>query len=542
MPTTYKVRLYPSTSQAEKFKEDQRNACYVKNRMIGDRDWTHYRKNIMGDYCRLYDKLEINASALRCDVSNREFGSGLFCSVDRGASLGNPYKTGNPKLARPSKKAPKPRKDGTIPEKKAPSIKNSTCDMQVTGLPVLKVEKTFLKTTCATALQNAVRQVDAGFQKFFSGDAAYPSFKKARDIGLHYPNAEVTLDLKNRRVKIPGVGWMRFKDTREMKEGWGYSKFQVKRDVDQWYLSIVVENGESAPAVKPLDEVETVVGGDKGIKKLLSVSGSTQFENPQFAKSQERRIAIRQRRVNRKKKGSKNRAKAGVRVAKLHRKIRRQRDDYQWKVAKAFASLGDVAAVEGLNVRGMKKRCSPKKDEAGKFIKNGQAAKSGLSKAMSDAAWGNLDLKIEQQCVKQGKIFVEVDPKFTSQTCPCCGHVDKASRDREKFLCTNCGHVDDADNNAGSNIANKAIDQLGLDKSKVRLVQSELTPKINTKVRRHQRHKSEPGKFSRFANVMVESRRQQQSKYKDAQSLWKQKRQLKLELKDSQPVALAQAG
>jgi putative transposase len=528
MTTTYKVRLYPAKVQGEKFREDQRNACYVKNRMIGDRDWTHYRKNIMGDYCRLYDKLEVNASALRSDVVTRELGSGLFCSVDRGASLGNPYKTGNPKLARPSKKPSLPRKDGTIPEKKAPSIKNSTCDMQVTGLPGLKAEKPFLKTTCATALQNAVRQVDAGFQKFFSGDAAYPSWKKPRDIGLHYPTNEVTLDLKNRRVKLPGVGWMRFKDTREMKEDWKYSKFQVTGDVDQWYLSIVVENGEAPLKSKSIEAVETVVGGDKGIKKLLSVSGSVQFENPQFAKSQERRMVIRQRRVNRKKKGSKNRAKAGVQVAKLHRKIRRQRDDYQWKVAKAFASLGDVVAVEDLNVRGMKKRCAPKKDSAGKFIKNGQAAKSGLSKAMSDAAWGNLDLKIEQQCVKQSKIFVGVDPKFTSQTCPCCGHVDKASRDREKFLCTNCGHVDDADNNAGSNIANKAVEQLGLDKSKVRLVQSELTPKIN--VRRDQRHKSEPGKFSRFASIMVENRRRQRKHWQS------------LHLKDSQPVALAQAG
>lgn len=528
MLTTYKFRLYPTEAQVLKFQEDQRNACYVKNRMIGDREWTYHQQQILGDYCRLFDQQEFNVSALCCDIENQAVGNGIVCSVNRGASLGKPYKTGDPKRARPSKKPPKPRTDGSIPEKKPPSIRNSTCDMQVTGLPDLKVIKPFLKTTSAGLLQNAVRQTDAGFQRFFAKKAKHPTRKKPRDIGLHYPDSEMQLDLARRLIKFPGVGWVKFKDTRVMVESWKYSKFQVTRDVDQWYVSIVVKTNEPTVEVIKSEDVKTVVGGDKGIKKLLSVSGTTQFENPRFAKAQARRLAIRQRRVNRKKKGSKNRAKAGVAVAKLHRKIRRQRDDYQWKVAKAFVSLADVVAVEDLNVQGMRKRCKPKKDEAGKFLKNGQSAKSGLNAAMADAAWGELDQKIEQQCQKQGKIFVAVDPKFTSQECPNCGHISKDNRDKEKFICTECGHVDDADNNAGTNIANKAVDQLELDKSKVRLVQSELTPKIN--LRRHQRHGSEPGKFSRYANVVVESRRKQRKHWQS------------LKLKDSQPVALAQAG
>ena len=527
MLTTYKFRLYPSKEQIASFQRDQRNACYVKNRMIGDRDWTYHQQSIMGDYCRLHDRVEVCATALRSDISTGELGSGLYCSVNRGASLGKPFKTGNPRLARPSKKAPKLGKDGNPVPPKFPKVTNTTGDMQVTGLPELKASKPFLKETCATALQNAVRQTDTAFSRFFSGKSKYPKFKKSRDLGLHYPDAEVTLDLAGRRIKFPGIGWMKFEASRVMVESWKYSKFQVTRDVDQWFVSIVVVNDAVAPTPMTPEKVETVVGGDKGIKKLLSVSGQTQFENPRFAKSQERRMEIRQRRVNRKKKGSKNRAKAGVQVAKLHRKIRRQRDDYQWKVAKAFAAMADLVAVEELNVSGMMKRCKPKKNEV-KFLPNGQAAKSGLNKAVADAAWYSLDQKIEKQCVKQGKLFHAGDPKFTSQECPECHHISKSNRDKEKFICTECGHIDDADNNAGTNIANKAVEELGLDKSKVRLVQSELTPKIN--VRRHQRHKSEPGKFSRYANVMVESRRKQRKHWQS------------LKLKDSQPVALAQAG
>jgi putative transposase len=528
MLTTYKFRLYPSQEQIAKFQEDQRNACYVKNRMIGDRIWTYHQQSIMGDYCRLHDQVEVSASSLRLDAFTGEFGSGLYCSVNRGASLGKPYKTGNPKLARPSKKAPKLGKDGLPIPPTQPKITNNTGDMQVTGLPELKVSKPFLKTTCATALQNAVRQTDMAFTRFFGGKSKFPKFKKTRDLGLHYPDAEVTLDLAGRRIKFPGVGVMRFEVSRVMVESWKYSKFQVTRDVDQWFVSIVVVTDAATPIPMTPDRVTTVVGGDKGVKKLLSVSGKTQYENPRFAKSQERRMEIRQRRVNRKKKGSKNRAKAGVSVAKLHRKIRRQRDDYQWKVAKSFVAMADLIAVEELNVSGMMKRCKPKKDESNKFIRNGQAAKSGLNSSVADAAWYSLDQKIEQQCAKQGKLFQPVDPKFTSQECPKCHHVSKSNRDKEKFICTECGHIDDADNNAGTNIANKAVEFLGLDKSKVRLVQSELTPKIN--VRRYQRRESGPGKFSRFANVMVESRRLQRKHWQS------------LKLKDSQPVALAQAG
>lgn len=530
MLTTYKFRLYPTNDQAIRFEEDQRNACFVKNRMIGDRGWTYHQQHIMGDYCRIYDRKVVNASALRLDALTGEFGSGLYCSINRGASLGKPFKTGNPKLARPSKKAPKLGKDGKPVPPKPPNIKNSVGDMQVTGLPQLKKEKPFLQATSATVLQNAVRQVDVAFSRFFSGKSKYPTFKNARDIGLHYPDGEVQLDLEKSMVKLPLVGWVKFKNTREFWDGMKFSKFQVTRDVDQWFISIVVKDEKMPdPTIIKPEEVETVVGGDKGINKLLSVSGKTQFENPRFDQSESRRMQIRQRRVNRKEKGSNNRKKAAVRVAKLHRKIRRRRDDYQWKVAKAFVAMADCIAVEDLNLKGMMKRCQPKKDEAGKFTKNGQSAKSGLSKSLADAALYNLDQKIEQQAAKAGKLFIAVDPRHTSQECPKCHHVAKENRDKEKFICTECGHVDDADNNAGTNIANKAIEVLGLNKSKVRLVRSELTPKIN--VRRYQRHGSGPGKLSyRYATLLVESRKLQR-KY------WRS-----LKLKDSQPVASAQAG
>jgi putative transposase len=279
------------------------------------------------------------------------------------------------------------------------------------------------------------------------------------------------------------------------------------------------------------DEVETIVGGDKGIKKLLSVSGKTQFSNPQFAKSEERRLAIRQRRVSRKKKGGKNRSKAGAKLAKTHREIRRKREDYQWKVAKQFVSIADANAIEELNVKGMMKRCKPKQDENGKFIENGQAAKSGLSKLITDASWYSLDQKIKHQSNKQGKLCIPVAPNFTSQECSNCHHVDASNRDGEKYICSNCGHVDDADNNAGTNIANKAIGTAQLNKEKVRVVRSEFTPQIRLR-RNHQQRLVSLGRRTNQQNKLRQTE-------KTILNGWVQKYIVE---SDSLPVALAQGG
>lgn len=144
--------------------------------------------------------------------------------------------------------------------------------------------------------------------------------------------------------------------------------------------------------------------------------------------------------------------------------------------------------LEDLKISNMKKRCKPKQDEHGNYIKNGQSAKRVLNDAISDAGWYQLRKKIEHQSKKQGKKHVVVDPKFTSIGCPKCHHVDASNRDGEKFICTNpdCNYIADADNNAGTNIAHRAIGTAQLN-SKVRIVEPEFTPKI--RLRRNHKHR-----------------------------------------------------
>jgi putative transposase len=283
--------------------------------------------------------------------------------------------------------------------------------------------------------------------------------------------------IHSNKVKLPGIGWMRFYLSRPLKEGFAIRTVTIRRKNDGWYMSIRLENKE-LPDIEPIDinQVKTVIAADLGIKKLCSISNGETITNPQYAKRLERRKRIRQRKASRKVKGSKNRAKAYRKLAKVDLKIANQRLDYQWKVANKLCRLGSAIIFEDLNVKGMMARCQPKRcPETGKYLKNNQAQKKGLNRAIADAAWGELKSKTKAVAAKLGLIVAEVDPKFSSQQCCCCGHTDKANRDKERFLCTECGYLEDADIQASYNLLERGLKQLSISPTQLRAVRPKVT-------------------------------------------------------------------
>lgn len=473
MQATYRFRLKPNKQQLATLQKWQTICCYVTNRMLGDRERTYLMQKTLGDYCSLYDKKLYAVTSLRSNKDEKYIGSGLYCSVNRSVSLGYPWKTGDVKRARFSKKK----------SKKEPSLKRSAYEMQSSYLPELKKLKPEIAEVNAFVLQKQCDKVDKAFQKFFKGEAKYPKYKKPHEIGFEFEPKTVSVDLENNRITLSGIGSVRFFISREWWEGLSIRKTSVTYKGGNWYVNILVRDDLIPnPQVKSHEEVTTVIGGDMGIKKLLSLPGSATYDNPRFLERQQRRLAIRQRRVSRKKKGSNNLKKAAKRVGRLQFKIADKRDDYQWKIAKSFVKQADMNVLEDLKVSSMKKRCKPKKDEkTGKYLKNGQKAKSKLNKAISDASWYSLRQKIKHQSDKQGKLHVVVSPHHTSQKCSNCNHCAQGNREGEKFICEECGYYTDADNNAALNIANKGIEQERLSPNKVRVVSSEFTPKITVR-------------------------------------------------------------
>ena len=376
----------------------------------------------------------------------------LVCSVSKSATIGYPWT-----------KAGKRRSAGM---------------QQDAYLPEMKAARPWYKQINADVLQMNIRRLNDAFSRFFDGQGKYPRFKgRSKFRSFSYKPKQVKT--KDNKVYLPGVGWMRFYLSRPLPVGFEIRTVTIRHKSDGWYMSVRLEN-KNVPELMSINtnQVKKVVAADLGIRKLAALNTGELIPNPQFAKRVARRKQIRQRAASRKVKGSKNRSKAYLQLAKLDFKVANQRNDYQWKVANKLCRLRDAIIFENLNIKGMMARCKPKKcPETGRYLKNSQASKRGLNRVIADAAWGELKLKTKAVAAKLGLIVAEVDPRFSSQQCSCCGHTDRANRDKERFLCTECGYVEDADIQASLNLLNRGLKILSISPTQLRAVRPKVTLK-----------------------------------------------------------------
>lgn len=341
----------------------------------------------------------------------------------------------------------------------------SASDVQSKKTTQLRVENPFYGCINSDVLQGNLAKLDTAYTGFFTHKRGFAAFRKAANFNsFQYKLWQTKLTINRQGEKrcyshiyLPGLGNMRYLDSRTIPEELDIRTVTVLKEADGWYIGVLLNLPESLPEVTLFETVNSAVGIDVGINKLVALTDGSFVENPRFAtnKKTRRTLRIRQRRVNRKVKGSNNRKKAGIQVAKLHKKIADLRNDLGWKAANKVVKTADAIVREDLNIKGMKSRCKPKKLK-GRFMPNGQGAKRGLNRSISDASWGELFAKTAWLAAKSGKPVLAVNPKHTSQQCSACGHVSKTNRDAEKFLCEECGHIDHADTQASRTILKRA--------------------------------------------------------------------------------------
>ena len=381
----------------------------------------------------------------------------------------------------------------------------SASDIQSKRTSELRIENSFYSRIYSGVLQGNLAKLDTAYSSFFTHKRGFPAFRKVSNFNsFQYKPGQAKLTVnrssKSRKsyshIYLPGLGNMRYLDSRTIPENADIRTVTVMKEADGWYISVLLNLPESLPEIAPIETVNSAVGIDVGINKLVALTDGSFVENPRFVtnKKSQRQLRIRQRRVNRKAKGSNNRKKAGISVAKLHKKVADKRNDSQWKAANKVVETADAIVREDLNIKGMKSRCKPKKF-IGRFMPNGQSAKRGLNRSISDASWGELFAKIGWLAAKSGKPVLAVNPKHTSQECSSCGHISKANRDGEKFVCEGilrgnnssakmpqeCGHIDHADTQASRTILKRAnlsfvskdVKNLGADCPKVTLVRDD---------------------------------------------------------------------
>jgi putative transposase len=441
----YKFRLYPSGRQSKELSDWQNKIRSLVNVCLADRIDTYQSTFASGEFCNLRSK---------------GVATPVACSVNRSASLGDFWKEENQSLRR-SKKPFNPRR--------------SPFEIHSSFATSWRQNKPWYQDVAADVIQQALRNLDRAFNNFFSGRAKFPRFKKNCDLGIEFKPG--TVRIQGNQIKLPRLGWMKFAKSREIGDNWKIRTVTITKDIDDWFVSVLLKD-ETIPNYhqKSSADLNTIIGCDVGIRKITAFSSGEIVLNPRIGKQLERRLRIRQRRLSRKKRGSNNRQKARKLVAKVHRDIRRRRQDFHWKLGKKIARMADIVSFEDLNIQGMKRRCKPKKcPETGKYLRNNQKAKSQLNKAISDAAWYSLRQKTKHQAAKLGNWVIEVNPRGSSQECHQCGYISPKNRAQEKFVCENCGHYDDADINAGSVLAQRGKKKLGIDTLRV------VSPKVTTK-------------------------------------------------------------
>ncbi|WP_332450108.1 transposase, partial [Methanoculleus sp.] len=222
----------------------------------------------------------------------------------------------------------------------------------INQLPTLKGELPWLKEVNAQSLQQSIIHLSRAFTNFFEGRAEAPTFKKKHspEQSFTVPQA-YTVDFQQGTVKLPKIGSIKTVFHRTFT-GTTKSATVIRKSTGRYFVSIVVEDGKKPP--KPPDPIpDQTVGIDLGLTHYAILSTGEKVENPKYLKNSQTRLAVLQQRLDRKEKGSKNRHKARLKVARCHQRIADQRRDFQHQLSSRLVRENQALAVESLNVDGM---------------------------------------------------------------------------------------------------------------------------------------------------------------------------------------------
>jgi putative transposase len=297
-------------------------------------------------------------------------------------------------------------------------------------------ETPWLSETHSQLLQQTLKDLDRAYANFFEKRAELPRFKKkGRHDSFRYPQG-CKLDQANSRIFLPKLGWMRYRNSREVLGA--VKNVTVSGKQGKWFVSIQTERDVEQPA----HPSASMIGVDLGVVRFATLSDGTVFEPADSLKQRQERLSRHQRAMARKQKFSNNWKKAKAKATKTHQKIANVRRDYLHKATTTLSKNHAVVVVEDLQVRNMSKSAAGTADQPGRNVK----AKSGLNRSILDQGWSEFRRQLEYKQAWRGGDVLAVPPQNTSRTCPACGHVAAENRQTQaRFACVACGFVENAD-------------------------------------------------------------------------------------------------
>jgi putative transposase len=300
-------------------------------------------------------------------------------------------------------------------------------------------------------LQDVLARLDKTYQAFFrrvqNGEKpGFPRFHgKDRYHSFTYKECGNGARLDNGYLVLSKIGRIAVRWSRPIQ---GTPKtVTIGKEADGWYVSFSCAD----VPVEPLPRTGRKTGIDVGLKVFLITSDGDVVDNPRHYRKSEKQLAKANKRASRRKKGSHRRAKAAHQCAKKHQHVRRQRQDFQHKMALALVRQYDVIYVEAIQPANLSRRPAPKQDENGGYEHHGASRKAGLNKSIQDAGWRQFLNILAYKAACAGKRVEAVNPAYTSQDCSGCGARIQKSLSVRTHVCTSCGFMLDRDENAARN-------------------------------------------------------------------------------------------
>ena len=289
-------------------------------------------------------------------------------------------------------------------------------------------------------LQQALKNLESGWSRYFAGQADRPAFKKkGEQDSFRYPQG-FRLDQPNHRIFLPKLGWVRYRASREVKGtvrnvtvSWSASG-----SGGRWMIAVQTER----TVEKPVHPSTSEVGIDLGVARFATLSNGEVYESPRCFERHRARLKKAQQALSRKTKFSNNWKKAKAKVQKVHTQIGNARRDCLHKATTAISKSHAIVFAEDLKIKNMSRSAKGTVEEPGTRV----LAKAGLNRSILDQGWGEGLRQLDYKLRWQGGRLVLVPPHYTSQTCPACGHVAAENRKTQAvFCCVVCGYKEHAD-------------------------------------------------------------------------------------------------
>ena len=310
---------------------------------------------------------------------------------------------------------------------------------QAKALTEAKKTNERLKSVNAQVLQQVLRMLDRAFADMKAKGLGFPRFKNRYRLRSYvYPQLGKKV-IKGNCIKLPQLGWVKFRKSRDVPEGFKVKQARVVRKASGYFVMLSLQLDVSVPQPFPHGHPR---GLDLGFDKFVATSDGLEVKRPRFLKSLQRKLKLLQRRLKNKQKGSNNRHKLNRKIARVHQRISDTRKDWHFKLAHRLCDRVGMIFVEDINFRTWQRGM--------------------LSKHSADAGFGQFITILEWVCFKRDVYFAKVDKDGTSQECSQCGaHTGKKTLDVRIHHCPECGYIGSRDVVSAEVIRNRGLSELG---------------------------------------------------------------------------------